>query len=85
VIEDFFSEPYAQALLDTFPAFERGNSLNEDGVRANKSVVERIHALGGAYRQLDACVQSPEFLELIGRITGIPDLFYDADYFGGGT
>jgi hypothetical protein len=85
VIDDFFAAPYAQALLDAFPAFERGNSLNEDGVRANKSVVERIHALGGAYRQLDACVQSPSFLELIGRMTGIPDLLYDVDYFGGGT
>jgi hypothetical protein len=85
VIEDFFAAPYAQALLDAFPAFERGNALNEDGVLANKSVVERIHALGGAYRQLDACVQSPPFLELIGRITGIPDLLYDVDYFGGGT
>ena len=85
VIDGFFAAPYAQALLDTFPAFERGNSLNEDGVRANKSVIERIDVLGGAYRQLDACVQSPPFLELIGRITGIPDLLYDVDYFGGGT
>jgi hypothetical protein len=85
VIDDFFTAPHAQALLDAFPAFERGNSINEDGVRANKSVVERIHALGGAYRQLDACVQSSSFLDLIGRITGIPDLLYDVDYFGGGT
>jgi hypothetical protein len=85
VIDGFFAAAHAQALLDAFPAFERGNSINEDGVRANKSVVERIHALGGAYRQLDACVQSPSFLELVGRITGIPDLLYDADYFGGGT
>ena len=85
VIDGFFAAACAQALVDAFPAFERGNSINEDGARANKSVVERIHALGGAYRQLDACVQSPPFLELIGRITGIPDLLYDVDYFGGGT
>jgi len=85
VIEDFFAAPYAEALLEAFPAFERGNALNEAGEPANKSVVERIHALGGAYRQLDACVQSRAFLELVGRITGIPDLLYDADYFGGGT
>jgi Rps23 Pro-64 3,4-dihydroxylase Tpa1-like proline 4-hydroxylase len=85
VIDDFFTESYARELLETFPAFERGDSLNEDGVRANKSVVERIHALGGTWRKLDACVQSPQFLELIGRITGIPELLYDVDYFGGGT
>jgi hypothetical protein len=85
VIDGFFTAPFAQALLQAFPAFERGNSLNEDGVAGNKSVLERIHALGGAYQQLDALVQSPAFLELVGRLTNIPELLYDRDYFGGGT
>jgi hypothetical protein len=85
IIDGFFAAPFADALLQAFPAFERGNSLNEDGVSGNKSVLERIHALGGAYRQLDALVQSPAFLDLVGRLTNIPDLLYDRDYFGGGT
>jgi hypothetical protein len=85
VIDDFLVPAFAHALLDAFPAFERGNSINEDGAPANKSVVERIRALGGAFEQLDACVQSEDFLELVGRLTGIPDLLYDVDYFGGGT
>lgn len=85
IIEDFLADGFAQMLHDGFPTFERGNSLNEEGMPAGKSVVERMHSLGGDYARLDRCVQSPAFLDLIGRITGIPDLLYDPSYFGGGT
>ncbi|MGI8561592.1 MAG: 2OG-Fe(II) oxygenase [Luteimonas sp.] len=85
VIDDFLAEPWARSLLAEFPDFERGDALNEDGRPAGKSVVQRIRGLGGTYARLDDCVQTPEFLELVGRITGIPGLLYDADYFGGGT
>jgi 2-oxoglutarate-Fe(II)-dependent oxygenase superfamily protein len=85
VIDDFFNDGFAQELLATFPAFERGNSLSEEGLPGGKSVVERMHSLGEHYALLDQCVQSPAFLDLVGRITGIPDLLYDPAYFGGGT
>lgn len=85
VIDDFFTDGFAHALHSTFPAFDRGNSLNEDGIPAGKSVVERMPTLGEGYLRLDRCVQSPGFLELLARITGIPDLLYDPAYFGGGT
>jgi hypothetical protein len=85
VIDDFLDADFAQALLDAFPAFEQGNFLNEDGVAGGKSTVERIRGLSGAYAALDDGVQSADFLELVGGITGIPDLLYDPEYFGGGT
>lgn len=85
VIEDFLATGVAEALLAQFPGFERGNHLNEAGVAGGKSTVERIATLGGAWAALDACIRSPGFLALLGRITGIPDLLYDPDYFGGGT
>lgn len=85
VIEGFFAPGFAEDLLAQFPGFERGNFLNEDGVAGGKSTVERIAALGGAHAALDACIRSPGFLSLVGRITGIDDLLYDPDYFGGGT
>src|SRR5687768_2173832 len=85
VADDFLTEEFAQALLDEFPAFERGHALNEAGEIGGKSVVERIRSLGNSYRRLDALVRSNEFLQLIGRITGIPDLLYDPHYVGGGT
>jgi hypothetical protein len=34
---------------------------------------------------MDDLLQSPEFLALVGRITGIAGLRYDPWYFGGGT
>jgi hypothetical protein len=85
VIDDFFAADYAAELLASFPPFERGNARNENGELGNKSTVERIRALGPAYAALDDLVRSSELLELIGRITGIPELLYDPFYFGGGT
>ena len=45
----------------------------------------RSRALGGAYAELDALIQSPAWLALLERITGIPALLYDPYYLGGGT
>ncbi|MEN1927454.1 2OG-Fe(II) oxygenase [Luteimonas sp. MJ250] len=85
VMEGFFVPAFADALLAQFPAFERGNALNEDGIASGKSTVERIRGLGEAYARLDACIRSPGFLGLVERMTGIDGLLYDVDYFGGGT
>lgn len=85
VIPDFFAPAFADALLRQFPDFSRGNHLNEDGIAGGKSTVERIRDLGEAYATLDDCIQSPDFLQLISRLTGIDNLLYDPDYFGGGT
>jgi len=85
VIEDFFAAEYAAKLLAEFPPFERGNARNEGGEIGNKSTIEKIRALGPAYASLDDLVRSPAMLDLVGRITGIPDLLYDPWYFGGGT
>ena len=85
VIDDFFAPDYCAMLLSQFPAFERGNARSEDGSLGNKSTVEKIRSLGPAFSALDDLVKSGEFLALVGRITGIPDLLYDRWYFGGGT
>jgi hypothetical protein len=85
VIDEFFAPAYCAQLLAQFPAFERGNARNENGEIGNKSTIERIRGLGPAFSALDELVQSGEFLALVGRITGIPDLLYDRWYFGGGT
>ena len=85
VIDDFLADGYATQLLDQFPPFEHGSARNEAGELGNKSTVEKIRHLGAAYSALDDLVQSSEFLDLIGRITGIDGLLYDPWYFGGGT
>jgi hypothetical protein len=85
VIDNFLSDDFAAQLLREFPPFERGNSRTENGGLGNKSTVERIRELGSSFKALDDLIQSREFLDLVGRITSIPDLLYDPWYFGGGT
>jgi hypothetical protein len=82
VIEDFFAAPFAKRLLAAFPPFERGNAVGDGGLRGGKSTYEPIARLGGAYAELDTLIQSPAWLALLERITGIPALLYDPYYLG---
>ncbi len=85
VIDDFFDATTCARLLAEFPPFERGNARNEAGELGNKSTVEKIRGLGPTYTALDDLVQTRGFLDLVGKVTGIPGLLYDPWYFGGGT
>ncbi|TCV96118.1 Rps23 Pro-64 3,4-dihydroxylase Tpa1-like proline 4-hydroxylase [Luteibacter rhizovicinus] len=85
VIDDFLDRGFVDQLLREFPAFERGNYFGEDGRPGGKSTVDSMPQLGEAYRRLDEVIQTPAFLDYVGRITGIDDLLYDPFYLGGGT
>ena len=85
LIEGFFQESFCRELLASFPAFDKKRAINEDGVIGNKSVNELITGLPEPYPNLDLLVKSPEFLELVSKLTGISELKFDPHYFGGGT
>lgn len=85
IIDDFLMPAFADALLASFPDFEKGNFIGDDGRPGGKSTVDRVRSLGDAYRQLDDVIQTREFLDFVGRITGIDKLIYDPFYLGGGT
>lgn len=85
VIDDFLEPAFAQALLDAFPAFERGNFVGDDGQLGGKSTLDKVRGLGGPYQRLDDAIKSPEVLALLGKLTGIDGLIYDPWYLGGGT
>jgi hypothetical protein len=85
VIDDFLTPAFCRDVCDTFPKFEDGASLNEDGQPGGKSTQDKVRELGSAYEQLDDLIKSAEFLGLIEGITGVPKLRYDPWYFGGGT
>jgi len=85
VIENFFEASFCQRLCAEFPAFDTRAALNENGEIGGKATQEKIQKLGASFRLLDEVVQSRSFRELIGEITGVPDLQYDPHYFGGGT
>jgi 2OG-Fe(II) oxygenase superfamily len=85
VIENFFALSFVERLVSAFPPFEQGNTVGDGGDRGGKSTYEPIARLGGAYAELDVLIQSPAWLGLLERITGIPALLYDPYYLGGGT
>jgi Rps23 Pro-64 3,4-dihydroxylase Tpa1-like proline 4-hydroxylase len=85
VIPDFFAREFCERLLADFPSFEDQYALNETGEVGRKAVRTKVSELSPAYQELDDFIQTEEFLELISDITGIPDLLYDPEYFGGGT
>ena len=85
VIDDFFEPGFAQSLLQSFPGFDAQFALNEMGVVGGKAVREHVRTLPEPYPQLDAWLQTPDFLGSVSTITGIEDLQYDPHYFGGGT
>lgn len=85
VIEEFFESAFAHRLLSAFPAFAPERARNENGEVGRKAVHQAVRQLGPAFVELDAMVSSQAFLDLVSRITAIPGLLYDPDYFGGGT
>ena len=85
VMEPFLDPGFCEQLMAEFPAFDREKALNETGEVAGKAVFSNLAELGPAYARFDRLMQDPEFLALTSRITGIPNLLYDAEYVGGGT
>jgi Rps23 Pro-64 3,4-dihydroxylase Tpa1-like proline 4-hydroxylase len=85
VIEPFLDRQFCANLMAEFPAFQARNALNESGEAGRKAVVPQLARLGPAYQRFDRLIRDRKFLELIGRITGIPHVLYDPDYVGGGT
>lgn len=84
-IEDFLHTELCADLLSEFPGFEARHALNEMGEVGGKAVRMDVRDIGPAYRALDAYIQTPEFLDFVSRVTGIPELLHDPDYVGGGT
>jgi hypothetical protein len=85
-IDGFFEDAFAGALLANFPAFNPALAKNEIyGGVWGKAVNENIRTIGPVYQDLYELVASKAFLDLIGDITGIPDLLIDPKYYGGGT
>ena len=85
VLDEFLEPDLLGRLYDEFPSFDEQRAANELGHIRGKAVQEQISAISPAYRELHRVIQTPEFLQAISEITGIDDLLFDPEYFGGGT
>jgi len=85
VMDRFLTDDFCRSICDQFPDFESTHAINENRQVGGKATRENVTALGPAFVALDQLAQHPEFLALIGQITGVSDLYYDPHYFGGGT
>lgn len=85
-IDDFFEAEFAADLLRDFPRFDPSLAKNEIYRGAwGKAVNTNIRQIGPTYQRLYDIIGSQEFLDLIGRISGIDRLLTDPKMYGGGT
>ena len=85
VVDEFLDPQLCHELIAQFPAFDARYAKNERGELGRKAAIAKIARLGPAYARFDGLMRDHEFLSVLGRITGIPDLLYDPEYVGGGT
>jgi hypothetical protein len=85
MIEGFFEPAFADRLLAEFPSFDLKLARNEMGELGGKAVNTKIREISPAYEELYETIGSKPFLELMSRLSGIPDLIMDPKLYGGGT
>jgi hypothetical protein len=86
VIDRFFEAAFAERLLADFPVFNPALAKNEIyGGVWGKAVNTEIRQISPAYEEMYELMGSPQFLDLIGEISGIPGLLPDPKLYGGGT
>jgi hypothetical protein len=85
VLENFFETAFAERLLSEFPSFDTKLAMNEMGELGGKAVNTKIREISPAYRELYETIGSKGFLDLMSRLSGIPDLIMDPKLYGGGT
>ncbi|MBY0277292.1 2OG-Fe(II) oxygenase [Candidatus Binatia bacterium] len=84
VIDGFLDDAFCRRIVEEFPAYDAERFRNEWG-ESGKAHHERIPQIGPAFAALHDTVRSPAFLGFMSRLSGIPDLLFDPEYFGGGT
>jgi 2OG-Fe(II) oxygenase superfamily len=85
VIEDFFDPAFARQLLDEFPSFDPALAQSESGQTGGKAVQTNIRSISPAYQRLYETIAGRPFLDVVSRLSGIPDLLLDPKMYGGGT
>jgi hypothetical protein len=85
LIPEFFAPDVLQQVLEQFPRPNEKEMLNEFGFPSRKYACRDVRNIGPIYRAIDDFIQTPEWSQLMGRVTGIEGLLYDSEYHGAGT
>lgn len=86
-VQSLLEHNFCRRLISEFPACDPSvlEKFHANGMRGGKTKHQRIRELGDSFCAFDDLVQSKEFLEILTRITGISNLIYDPEYYGGGS
>jgi len=84
-IDNFLDQDAAESLLRDFPKFNPSKAMNEFGKAGRKAVHTDLAQISTFYKSFYQYLSSESFLTLVSEITGIPDLLFDPEMFGGGT
>ncbi len=77
--------PSRSVCYPIFLGFDPMLAKNEHGAIGRKAVNTKIREISPTYQELYATISSQPFLDLVSRLSGIPDLILDPKLYGGGT
>jgi Rps23 Pro-64 3,4-dihydroxylase Tpa1-like proline 4-hydroxylase len=86
-IDNFLEETFADEIYNAFPSFGDAQKIGREFSAVNeqkKIQITDAAKFPSAIAKLNQLLASPEFLELISDLMGIPNLIADPDLIGGG-
>lgn len=86
-ITNFLAPEFCEQLISDFPDCDADvlERFRANNMRGGKSKKQNLRELSDSFLAFDELIKSKEFLEILSKITGIQNLIYDPDYYGGGT
>jgi len=84
VLENFLRDEWFEAVVAEFPAIAAEKWTNYSHVNERKFANQKYETWGSATRHVVSVLNSPAFVDWLGRVTGIEGLIIDESFEGGG-
>ncbi|WP_431065830.1 2OG-Fe(II) oxygenase [Methylotuvimicrobium sp.] len=86
-IDNFLDEAFANEVHDSFPSYEESKTMGKEFSAVNEKYKIQIcdtTRFSPAILKLHQLLASPEFIDMVSRMMGIPNLLPDPELMGGG-
>lgn len=86
-IDNFLNEAFAEEVHNAFPTFEQAQKIGKEYKNVNEKLKIQITdsiLFPAPIKKLNDLLSSPEFLEMMSDLMGIPELLADPTLVGGG-